>query len=134
MSAPSNLMGLMARLRERYGTTILMITHDVRLVAEWADRALVLSVRASSLFDGAPIDMFGDATLLDDAGLLAPPIYEVSRRLAARGPGSGMRPTLSLARTGRGHDRRACEEAQHEPLDRLPIPGRKLRSFIGSIR
>ena len=36
------LMGLMDRLRERYGTTILMITHDVRLVAQWADRALVL--------------------------------------------------------------------------------------------
>ena len=35
-------MRLMDRLRERYGTTILMITHDVRLVAEWADRAIAL--------------------------------------------------------------------------------------------
>jgi energy-coupling factor transport system ATP-binding protein len=86
-------MGLMARLRERYGTTILMITHDVRLVAEWADRALVLREGAIA-FDGAPIDLFGDAALLHSAGLLAPPIFEVSRQLAARLPGRGVRPVL----------------------------------------
>jgi energy-coupling factor transporter ATP-binding protein EcfA2 len=88
------LMGLMARLRERYGTTILMITHDVRLVAQWADRALVL--RSGEIaFDGPPIDMFGDADLLRSAGLMAPPIYEVSRRVAAGAPGGGLRPVLS---------------------------------------
>jgi energy-coupling factor transport system ATP-binding protein len=88
------LMGLMARLRERYGTTILMITHDVRLVAEWADRALVL--RSGEIaFDDAPIELFGKADLLESSGLLAPPIYEVSRRLADRDPGRGLRPVLS---------------------------------------
>ena len=89
-----HLMGLMDRLRERYGTTILMITHDVRLVAEWADRALVL--RSGEIaFDGAPIDLFGDADLLSSTGLLAPPIHEVSRRLAERHPERGIRPVLS---------------------------------------
>jgi energy-coupling factor transport system ATP-binding protein len=88
------LMGLMARLRERYGTTILMITHDVRLVAQWADRALVL--RSGEIaFDGPPFDMFGNAHLLRSAGLMAPPIHEVSRRVAAKVPGSGLRPVLS---------------------------------------
>jgi energy-coupling factor transport system ATP-binding protein len=88
------LMGLMARLRERYGTTILMITHDVRLVAEWADRALVL--RSGEIaFDGAPIELFGKADLLESSGLLAPPIYEVSRRLADRNPDRGLHPVLS---------------------------------------
>jgi energy-coupling factor transport system ATP-binding protein len=71
-----------------------MITHDVRLVAEWADRALVL--RSGEIaFDGAPIDLFGDAALLDSAGLLSPPIYEVSRRLAEQHPDRGIRPVLS---------------------------------------
>jgi energy-coupling factor transporter ATP-binding protein EcfA2 len=88
------LMGLMARLRERYGTTILMITHDVRLVAQWADRALVL--RSGEIaFDGAPIELFADADLLRSAGLLAPPIHEVSRQFAARNPDRGIRPVLS---------------------------------------
>jgi energy-coupling factor transport system ATP-binding protein len=84
----------MARLRERYGTTVLMITHDVRLVAQWADRAVVL--RSGEIaFDGAPIALFGDAELLQSAGLLAPPIHEVSRLLAVRDPARGIRPVLS---------------------------------------
>jgi energy-coupling factor transporter ATP-binding protein EcfA2 len=89
------LMGLMARLRERFGTTILMITHDVRLVAEWADRALVIS-RGALLFDGTPAAMFADKAVLAEAGLLAPPIFDISEGLAAAWPGSGVRPTVML--------------------------------------
>ena len=88
------LMGLMARLRERYDTTILMITHDVRLVAQWADRALVLQ-SGEIAFDGPPIDLFGDTDLLQSAGLLPPPIHEVSRLLAARNPERSIPPVLS---------------------------------------
>jgi energy-coupling factor transport system ATP-binding protein len=88
------LMGLMARLRDRYGTTILMITHDVRLVAQWADRALVLQ-SGKIAFDGSPIELFGNADLLQSAGLLPPPIHEVSRLLATRIPERGIRPVLS---------------------------------------
>jgi energy-coupling factor transport system ATP-binding protein len=88
------LMGLMARLRERYDTTILMITHDVRLVAQWADRALVLQ-SGEIAFDGPPIGLFGDTGLLQSAGLLPPPIHEVGRRLAARNPERGIPPVLS---------------------------------------
>ena len=88
------LMGLMARLRERYSTTILMITHDVRLVAEWADRALVL--RSGEIaFDGAPIELFAQSALLQSTGLLPPPIYEVSRRLSEFGSNGGLKPVLS---------------------------------------
>jgi energy-coupling factor transport system ATP-binding protein len=89
------LMGLMARLRERYRTTVLMITHDVRLVADWADRAIVLS-RGRLLFDGLPQDMFGDDALLGESGLLTPPIYAISRELAAAHPTGAVRPTLSV--------------------------------------
>jgi energy-coupling factor transport system ATP-binding protein len=46
-------------------------------------------------FDGAPIELFGDADLLHSAGLLAPPIHEVSRLLAARNPERGIRLVLS---------------------------------------
>jgi energy-coupling factor transport system ATP-binding protein len=90
------LMGLMARLRERHATTILMITHDVRLVAEWADRAMVIS-GGRLLFDGAPLRMFSDPALLGEAGLLVPPVFEISRALANTRPGSPVAPTLSLA-------------------------------------
>ena len=89
------LMGLMVRLRERYNTTVLMITHDVRLVAEWADRALVLS-RGRLLFDGTPDAMFADDALLKEGGLLTPPVYEISRGIAAAYPAGPVRPTLSV--------------------------------------
>jgi energy-coupling factor transport system ATP-binding protein len=89
------VMGLMARLRERYRTTILMITHDVRLVAEWADRSIVIS-GGRLLFDGLPVDMFADKVLLKEAGLLQPPVYEISEKLAQQRPGGRVRPTLSL--------------------------------------
>jgi energy-coupling factor transport system ATP-binding protein len=89
------LMGLMARLRERFGTTILMITHDVRLVAEWADRALVISGGAL-LFDGTPAAMFGDRAVLAEAGLLAPPIFDIGQGLAAAWPETGVQPGVSL--------------------------------------
>jgi energy-coupling factor transport system ATP-binding protein len=90
------LMGLMARLRERHATTILMITHDVRLVAEWADRAMVISC-GKLLFDGPPLRMFSDSALLGGAGLLVPPVFEISRALADARPGSPVAPTLSVA-------------------------------------
>jgi energy-coupling factor transport system ATP-binding protein len=88
------LMGLMARLRDRYGTAVLMITHDVRLVAQWAERAVVLRT-GEIAFDGAPIDLFAKADVLRAAGLLAPPIHDVSRKLAARTPRRGVCPVLS---------------------------------------
>lgn len=90
------LMKLMVRLRERYGTTVLMITHDVRLVAEWAERALVLDA-GELVFDGAPADFFGRHSLLAASGLLQPPIFELSAALSARHPDRVPAATLSVS-------------------------------------
>ena len=90
------LMEMMARLRQRYGTTVLMITHDVRLVAEWAERVLILG-QGSLLYDGPPHAMFADTALLSEAGLLPPPVFEISRALADAYPASPIRRTLSLS-------------------------------------
>jgi energy-coupling factor transporter ATP-binding protein EcfA2 len=90
-----HLMRLMDRLRERYGTTILMITHDVRLVAEWADRAIAL--RGGGIaFDGTPEALFAQADLLKQSALLPPPIFEVSGALAKTHPDRVAGPTLSI--------------------------------------
>jgi energy-coupling factor transporter ATP-binding protein EcfA2 len=89
------LMQLMSRLRQRYGTTVLMITHDVRLVAEWAERVLILG-QGRLLYDGPPHAMFADTELLNQAGLLPPPVFEISRALAETYPVSPIQPTLSL--------------------------------------
>jgi energy-coupling factor transport system ATP-binding protein len=90
-----HLMRMMDRLRERYGTTILMITHDVRLVAEWADRAIAL--RGGGIaFDGTPEALFAQADLLKESALLPPPIFEVSGALAKTHPDRVAGPTLSI--------------------------------------
>jgi energy-coupling factor transport system ATP-binding protein len=64
------------------GRTIIMITHDMRLIAEYATRVLVLR-RGRRTFLGAPDELFRDETL-DDAGLDYPPIAAVSRGLRMR--------------------------------------------------
>jgi energy-coupling factor transport system ATP-binding protein len=66
------------------GITILFITHDMRLVAEHAERVLVMS-EGRLMFDGAPSSLFADQALLDRSELLAPPIVELARTLAAKG-------------------------------------------------
>jgi energy-coupling factor transport system ATP-binding protein len=104
------LMVLMARLRERYRTTTLMITHDVRLVAEWADRALVIG-GGKLLFDGSPEAMFADDLLIANAGLLPPPIYNISKSLVAEYPEGFLRPTLSLHELVEGIGRTGAETA-----------------------
>jgi energy-coupling factor transport system ATP-binding protein len=90
------LMGLMARLRDRFGSTVLMITHDMRLVADWADRALVLSA-GQVRFDGALDQLFAQENLLREAGLLPPPVHALSAALTRRYPGRVPRATLSAA-------------------------------------
>ncbi|HEY4040529.1 MAG TPA: energy-coupling factor transporter ATPase [Rhodopila sp.] len=90
-----HLMGLMARLRDRYGTTVVMITHDMRLVAEWADRAIALSA-GSIAFDGRPADLFAQSRLLGESSLMPPPIFDISTALAARHPGRVVGSRLSV--------------------------------------
>ena len=74
---------LFEQLRAR-GITMLFITHDMRLVAEHAERALVMH-DGRLVFDGKPVDLFKDADLLERAELLAPPVVELKNALAGRG-------------------------------------------------
>lgn len=73
-----------ARALHRAGHTIVSITHDMRLVAEWAERVLVLR-HGRLLADNTPRAIFGQPQLLDRASLSAPPVTELSRRLRAFG-------------------------------------------------
>lgn len=89
------LMGLMARLRTRYGSTVLMITHDVRLVADWASQAIVLGA-GRVRFDGTPADLFAKTSLLEEVGLMPPPLHALSAELARRYPERVPHATLSM--------------------------------------
>jgi energy-coupling factor transport system ATP-binding protein len=87
-----NVHLLLARLAALAGAgrAIVAITHDMRLVAERADRAIAVS-EGRIIFDGLPIDLFSDPAVLKQARLRPPPLTDVGQRLAL------MRPLLRVS-------------------------------------
>lgn len=66
------LLGLLHELN-REGTTILVVTHDMQLVAEYADTMIVMA-GGGVLAHGLTAEVFSDAALLERAGLRLPPL------------------------------------------------------------
>ena len=66
------LLGLLDALR-REGTTVLVVTHDMQLVTEYADRTIVVG-DGRILRDAPTHDVFADDALLRSAGLRQPPL------------------------------------------------------------
>ena len=64
------------------GVTIVMITHDMKLVGEYARRCGVL-VAGEARYDGSVDGLFADGALLEEARLDLPPVYRLSQRLRA---------------------------------------------------
>ncbi|WP_425464187.1 ABC transporter ATP-binding protein [Paenibacillus lentus] len=64
----------------RHVETVIVATHDMQLVAEWANRVIVMH-QGDIIRDGTRESVFADADLLLQAGLAAPQIMELSRRL-----------------------------------------------------
>ena len=71
---------LLSLLRElnHDGTTILVVTHDMQLVAEYADRMIVLA-GGRVVADGTTTEVFADAELIERAGLRLPPLARALR-------------------------------------------------------
>lgn len=90
-----NTRELVALLREEQarGTTIVVITHDLSLVAELSDRALAMA-EGTIGFDGTPAELFARADL-PSFGLALPPTADAFAR--ARQRESSIPPVTSLA-------------------------------------
>jgi energy-coupling factor transport system ATP-binding protein len=68
------------RERQRHGTTVVLITHDMQLVARYAQRCVLLEdgrVAAA----GPPRELFGRNELLRQAGILPPPVVTLAQEL-----------------------------------------------------
>ena len=74
-----NLMQFMRGLADR-GAAVTFITHDMRLVSEYADRCAALA-DGEKIFDGTPLELFGSPELLRRARLKPPPIHSFSREI-----------------------------------------------------
>ncbi|MGE5465063.1 MAG: ABC transporter ATP-binding protein [Syntrophothermus sp.] len=78
-----SLMNLINKLREE-GITILMITHDMRLVDSHIERAIVMA-NGQKVFDGRPNDLFQSPEALELASLRTTTLRRLVDGLRARG-------------------------------------------------
>jgi energy-coupling factor transporter ATP-binding protein EcfA2 len=69
---------------QKKGVTIVFITHDLRLVAEYAQRVIVLHDGVKR-YDGKPAELFNQDGLMEHAELIPPPISELVHALQKKG-------------------------------------------------
>jgi energy-coupling factor transport system ATP-binding protein len=77
------LMQLMENIRAQ-GVTVVMITHDMRLVQEFASRVLVMA-EGKILYEGDPAQLFESEELLHAANLRPTLLQELLREFQNRG-------------------------------------------------
>ena len=78
-SGVQTMMALISKLHTA-GTTIIMITHDMDLVAQYAKRVIVLK-DGNILLDGTPQDVFSQEQILLDSAIIPPQLCRLSRQL-----------------------------------------------------
>ncbi|MBF9016620.1 MULTISPECIES: ABC transporter ATP-binding protein [unclassified Oceanispirochaeta] len=77
------LMNIMCDIQKR-GVSVVMISHDMRLVEEYADRVAVFS-EGLKHFDGIPTELFKTPEILDKANLQQTLLNQILRKLEDRG-------------------------------------------------
>jgi energy-coupling factor transporter ATP-binding protein EcfA2 len=68
------------RLNKEQNMTFVLVTHDMRAVAEYAHRAIVMS-DGKLVYSGPTREMFAEDEVLNTASLLPPPVFRLARRL-----------------------------------------------------
>lgn len=71
----------MLRKLEEWVQTVIIATHDMELVTEWANRVIVLR-QGQILADAPPADIFRDQTLVQTARIRLPQVVSLSHALA----------------------------------------------------
>ena len=78
-------MEFLKKLNEQMGLTILMITHDMHLMLEYTDRALVLA-DGTLLADEKPAAVLSDEELSEKAYLKKTSLYDLAVRCGIDDP------------------------------------------------
>lgn len=75
------MMSFLEELSQK-GHTIIMITHDMQLMLEYADRTLVIT-DGELLADCTPIELFSDEAVLEKAYLKKTSLYQLAEKIGA---------------------------------------------------
>ena len=78
------ILGLIKKLHEEAGTTIVMVSHSMDDVASLAERVIVMN-HGELVMDGAPRDVFACGEELRGMGLDVPQAVELADRLREKG-------------------------------------------------
>lgn len=65
---------------QKHVKLVIVATHDMQLVAEWANRVIVMN-QGQIMSDGDKNTVFGNDVLMEQAGLVPPQILQLSQRL-----------------------------------------------------
>ncbi|MGI6075391.1 MAG: ABC transporter ATP-binding protein [Pyramidobacter sp.] len=79
------MMDMMKRLNEKLGKTIVVITHDMGIAAEYSDRIVVMYM-GNIIADGTPRDVFAQEELLKSSNLEAPQITRLFQHCGITSP------------------------------------------------
>jgi energy-coupling factor transport system ATP-binding protein len=82
--AHDSVLEIVCSLRERTGSTVLIISHNMDDVATFAERMLVMS-GGKLVADGSPREVFADAQLIAGTGLALPQAAAFAERLRTKG-------------------------------------------------
>ena len=80
----TELLDMIAELKEKEGMTIVLVSHSMDDVAEVADRIIVMD-KGKIVFDDIPTEVFKHVSELETMGLAAPEMSYVLRDLKAAG-------------------------------------------------
>lgn len=78
------IMNLVARLKEKLSPTVVMVTHDMDLVAEYATKVIVLK-EGKIAFDGTPAELFNNGEIVNDCSLRLPSGVALANELRKSG-------------------------------------------------
>ncbi len=74
------IMNFLTDLNQRLGHTIIIITHDMDIVARFADRLLVMA-NGTLIADGSPGVIFSDKAVMEEASIAPPQITRLAAEL-----------------------------------------------------
>lgn len=76
----TKMMEFIRKINKEYDLTILMISHDMHLIEEYTDRALVIGDK-KILADTTPAELFSQSELIDRANLAETSLFKLGHRL-----------------------------------------------------
>lgn len=88
------VFGIAAKLNKEAGMTVIVIEHEVEVMAQYADRVIVID-NGRIVMNGAPGEIFSRVEELNALGLRAPEAAVLAETLRARGLWDGPTPTTT---------------------------------------